>query len=208
MIEGPMVSTHVTDYINFSHGTYQFIENTQDYCVWFLTHDDNKLHKKTIELLNSPKQRIHTTFYSCAEWLPINLELEANDCLLQLIQILKVNQMNWPGKTRQHILYDLYQWFYMLFNLNRFFKKWRWVVLWFTISCRSRQKNIIVLFSSFICEMLAKVNDSLGVVFAKDELGILWLFIWLWFDRAVQVSDFNEAFFPKNFPFTVIDIHF
>lgn len=108
MIEGPMINTHITDYINFSHGTYQFIENTQDYCVWFVTRDNNKLHKKTVELLNSPRQRIHTTFYEQEEWLPIELELEANDCLLQLIQILKVNQMEWPGKSRQHILYDLY----------------------------------------------------------------------------------------------------
>jgi len=48
MIEGAMINTHITDYINFSHGTYQFIENTLDYCVWFVTKEDNKLHKKTL----------------------------------------------------------------------------------------------------------------------------------------------------------------
>jgi len=25
MIEGAMINTHVTDYINFAHGSYQFI---------------------------------------------------------------------------------------------------------------------------------------------------------------------------------------
>lgn len=73
MIEGPMLSTHTTDYINFSHGTYQFIENTQDYCVWFVTREDNKLHKKTVELLNCGKERVHTTFYTDEKWLPIEL---------------------------------------------------------------------------------------------------------------------------------------
>jgi len=29
--------------------------------------------------------------------------------MLQLIQMLKVNQVDWPGKVRQHILYDVYQ---------------------------------------------------------------------------------------------------
>ena len=48
MIEGAMINTHVVDYINFAHGTYQFIENTQDYCVWFVTKDENKFHKKTV----------------------------------------------------------------------------------------------------------------------------------------------------------------
>jgi len=29
--------------------------------------------------------------------------------MLQLIQMLKVNQVDWPGKERQHILYEVYQ---------------------------------------------------------------------------------------------------
>lgn len=48
MTEGAMINTHVVDYVNFAHGTFQFIENTKDYCIWFVTKDDNKLHKKTI----------------------------------------------------------------------------------------------------------------------------------------------------------------
>mgnify|MGYP001053497312 CR=1 FL=1 len=58
-----MINTHVVDYINFVHGTYQFIQNTQDYCVWFVTKDDNKLHKKTVELLSLPNEMSFTTFY-------------------------------------------------------------------------------------------------------------------------------------------------
>lgn len=48
MTEGAMINTHVVDYINFVHGTYQFIENTKNYCLWFVTKDDNNLHKKTV----------------------------------------------------------------------------------------------------------------------------------------------------------------
>lgn len=58
-----MINTHVVDYINFAHGTYQFIENTKDYCVWFVTKDENKLHKKTVEMLNLPNEMYFTTFY-------------------------------------------------------------------------------------------------------------------------------------------------
>jgi hypothetical protein len=109
MTEGAMINTHVVDYMNFAHGTYQFIENTQNYCIWFVTKDDNKLHKKTIEMLNAPQEMIHTTFYDREEWLPLKLEWEGNNCLLQLIQMLKVNQIDWPGKERQHILYEVYE---------------------------------------------------------------------------------------------------
>lgn len=35
--------------------------------------------------------------------------MESDGLLLQLVQILKVNQVDWPGKARQHILYDVYQ---------------------------------------------------------------------------------------------------
>ena len=47
MIEGTMINTHITDYINFAHGAYQFIESSKNYCVWFVTKKENKLHSKT-----------------------------------------------------------------------------------------------------------------------------------------------------------------
>ena len=60
-------------------------------------------------MVNKPQERVHTTFYEDEEWLAIGLEVEADNCLLQLVQMLKVDQIDWPGKERQHILYDVYQ---------------------------------------------------------------------------------------------------
>lgn len=59
-------------------------------------------------MLNLPGGMYFTSFYDQSEWLPIQLESQSNNCLLQLIQILKVNQVEWPGKERQNILYDVY----------------------------------------------------------------------------------------------------
>ena len=55
-----MINTHVVYYINFTHGNHQFIKNTQNYCVWFVTKDDNKLHKETVEMLSLPNKMLFT----------------------------------------------------------------------------------------------------------------------------------------------------
>lgn len=58
-------------------------------------------------MINLSKERINVTNYEQSEWLPLSLELEGNHCMLQLIQLLKVNQCEWPGKARQHVVYDI-----------------------------------------------------------------------------------------------------
>ena len=68
-----MINTHLTDYINFAHGTYQFIEHESNYCVWFITKKSNKLHEKTVEMLNSPEDMVYATFYDNEEYLPVQL---------------------------------------------------------------------------------------------------------------------------------------
>ena len=55
MIEGTMINTHITDYINFAHGAYQFIESSKNYCVWFVTKKENKLHSKLFCALGKSK---------------------------------------------------------------------------------------------------------------------------------------------------------
>lgn len=96
-----MINTHMVDYANFAHGIYQFVRSTnENYCVWFITQDGKKLHAKTVEMLNCDQRKIYTTFYDIedCDTLPLVLEMEANHIVSQLIQLVGINQLEWPGK--------------------------------------------------------------------------------------------------------------
>lgn len=106
-----MINTHMVDYANFAHGTYQFINNYKDnYCIWFITQANKKLHTKTLEMLNCDPKKTYTTFYDGSNYdtLPLIVEAESNHVVFQLIQLMGINQTEWPGKERQKILYEVY----------------------------------------------------------------------------------------------------
>lgn len=46
-----MINSHKVDYISFAHGTFQFIENNKDFCVWFITKKQNPLHESAFKML-------------------------------------------------------------------------------------------------------------------------------------------------------------
>lgn len=53
-IEGAMINTQVIDYVNFAHGTYQYLESAKEkHCIWFITQNDSKLHEKTVEMVGA-----------------------------------------------------------------------------------------------------------------------------------------------------------
>ena len=70
MIEGAMINTQKVDYISFAHGTFQFIENKKDCCVWFISKKDNELHETAVKMLDLSKSNIHVTKYNGLE-LPL-----------------------------------------------------------------------------------------------------------------------------------------
>lgn len=70
-IEGAMINCHIIDYANFAHGTFQFVENfdnKNNYCVWFVTKESNKLHAKTVEMLGLPDGLVYTSVYGKEEY--------------------------------------------------------------------------------------------------------------------------------------------
>lgn len=104
MIEGPMINTHKVSYVSFFHGVYQFTQKHDDYCVWFITKNQNVFHNQMMKLFD--KNRSFVTNYD-NNMFPLKLEIIANVIACKLIENLNIDQRNWTGKEKQKTIYDI-----------------------------------------------------------------------------------------------------
>ena len=117
-LEGIFINPLVCNYIEFIHGFYQNIEYNNNVlnekyniilinCSNSNNSKDNDIYiENTKELLKDyPIWEIKTSILKNIEI--VEIELKINFLIIQLIERLNINQVNWHGKDKQHLLYDI-----------------------------------------------------------------------------------------------------
>ena len=117
-VEGIFINPLICNYMEFVHGFYQNIEynNKQmnkKYSIILINTSNSDKNSNTELYVNKSKEllkdypvwEIKTSILKDLEI--VEIELRINFLVLQLIERLNINQVNWDGKDKQHIMYDL-----------------------------------------------------------------------------------------------------
>ena len=117
-MEGIFINPLICNYMEFVHGFYQNIEynNKQmnkKYSIILINTSNSDKNSNTELYVNKSKEllkdypvwEIKTSILKDLEI--VEIELRINFLVLQLIERLNINQVNWDGKDKQHIMYDL-----------------------------------------------------------------------------------------------------
>jgi 3,4-dihydroxy 2-butanone 4-phosphate synthase/GTP cyclohydrolase II len=103
-IEGTFSNVIITDYIEFCHGYYQMLshqKNNENIYSIITIEDNNKFYKNTMELIKDyPKLDIYTNNI-------IMIERILNNIVIDLIDDMGIDQVNWIGKQEQKKCYDI-----------------------------------------------------------------------------------------------------
>jgi 3,4-dihydroxy 2-butanone 4-phosphate synthase/GTP cyclohydrolase II len=104
---------YITDYLSFGHGVFQCIENakyhkTEPYVVILLVDKNSKvLAEKTKQMVGSSEYIYEHHLKLDEELMVIEAEIFFNKLIFSLIYKKNIDQANWKGKDKQHVIYEI-----------------------------------------------------------------------------------------------------
>lgn len=105
-MEGCFISVTVCTFLNFAHGYYQLIQADKAYCYLVLKDEtDRPLTVKSLVLLSDHIGKV-IDYKKCTESI-LEIEQKTNHIVLRLMQMMKVDQINWLGRDKQKYVYDV-----------------------------------------------------------------------------------------------------
>jgi 3,4-dihydroxy 2-butanone 4-phosphate synthase/GTP cyclohydrolase II len=109
-IEGCFIDVVVCDYVEFSHGFYQLLKNTNDtHSILLVNNNPNNINNNffngIVNMINGNPYHI-MNIKDRANSI-IEMEIKTNHIVLQLIQTMNINQKNWIGKDTQTKIYSI-----------------------------------------------------------------------------------------------------
>lgn len=104
---------YLTDYLSFSHGTFQCIENakfekSEPYNVIMLIDEKSKSLAEKIKLMYDSEYIYEYHLELDEELMIVETELFFNRIIFTLIYIKNIDQQNWKGKEKQNVIYELH----------------------------------------------------------------------------------------------------
>jgi 3,4-dihydroxy 2-butanone 4-phosphate synthase/GTP cyclohydrolase II len=104
---------YLTDYLSFSHGVFQCIENakfekSEPYVVIMLIDEKSKSLAQKTKLMYNSDYIFEYHMELDEELMIIETEIFFNRLIFSLIYIKNVDQQNWKGKERQNLIYELH----------------------------------------------------------------------------------------------------
>ena len=104
---------YITDYLSFGHGVFQCIENakhqkTEPYVVILLVDKKSKSLAGKTKLMCGSSDFIYEHHLEIEdELMVIETEIFFNRLIFSLIYLKNIDQANWKGKDKQHVIYEI-----------------------------------------------------------------------------------------------------
>lgn len=104
---------YITDYLSFGHGVFQCIENakfekSEPYVVILLVDKKSKYLAEKTKLMCGSSDYIYEHELELEEELMIiETEIFFNRLIFSLIYLKNIDQVNWKGKEKQHVTYEI-----------------------------------------------------------------------------------------------------
>ena len=104
---------YITDFLSFGHGVFQCIENarsqkTEPYVVILLVDKKSQNLAEKTKLMCGPSDFIYEHHLELEEELMvIETEIFFNRLIFSLIYLKNIDQANWKGKEKQHVIYEI-----------------------------------------------------------------------------------------------------
>ena len=103
---------YLTDYLSFSHGVFQCIENakfekSEPFVVIMLTDEKSKPLAEKTKLMYDSEYIFEYKLEMDEELMIIEAEILFNRLIFSLIYIKNIDQFSWKGKEKQNVLYEI-----------------------------------------------------------------------------------------------------